>query len=154
MNEMEKEEGTTGSRSSRSSRRTIAIVTAILMVAATMAIVAQPASAQTVEHGGPCPAGAEGSQVPGEWGYRRPTGTSCIFPGTSTPDTTTTTTTAPTAAPPLTPSDNCDYSQADMFNGYGWDNVAIESCPPLDGDGANGNGQAENVDSTLSLIHI
>ena len=159
------------------------------MVAATMAIVAQPASAQTVEHGGPCPAGAEGSQVPGEWGYWRPTGTSCIFPdatpdvehggpcpagaegsqvpgewgywrptgtscifpGTSTPDTptnTTTTTTAPTAAPPLTPSDNCDYSQADMFNGYGWDNVALESCPPRDGDGANGNGQAENVDST------
>ena len=47
------------------------------------------------------------------------------------------TTTAPTAAPPLTPSDNCDYSQADMFNGYGWDNVALESCPPLDSDNGN-----------------
>ena len=29
-------------------------------------------------------------------------------------------------------SDNCDYSQAHLYGGWGWDPVARESCPPVD----------------------
>lgn len=28
--------------------------------------------------------------------------------------------------------DSCDYSDADQFNGWGWNNAANSSCPPLD----------------------
>ena len=35
------------------------------------------------------------------------------------------------------PSDNCDYSNASIFQDWGWDPVASESCPPIESLGCD-----------------
>jgi len=36
----------------------------------------------------------------------------------------------------LTPLDSCDYSDAHLYNGWGWNAATMESCAPLDDTGA------------------
>lgn len=38
----------------------------------------------------------------------------------------------PTEILPLTTDNNCDYSTADQYDGYGWNPITRESCPPLE----------------------
>jgi len=43
-------------------------------------------------------------------------------------------------------TDNCDYTDADDFDGYGFDPITMTSCPPLD-DG-NSSSNVETTDAT------
>ena len=52
----------------------------------------------------------------------------------------------PAGAPP--PQDSCDYSDADLFAGWGWNSVTQESCPPIgvaDDNSDNNNGGTSDV---------
>jgi len=44
-------------------------------------------------------------------------------------------------------TDNCDYSDADDFDGWGFDPVSMTSCPPLANDNSGSNVVATDTDS-------
>lgn len=53
----------------------------------------------------------------------------------------------------LSRSADCDYTDASEHNGYGWNNVTKQSCPPIGNDPSEGDASQEGCDYTNSDVN-